>query len=382
MVDSTDKMQHFSSNNVETPSDEEAAPSIQRREQQLSIRTSKNHGGMNESISMEGHTIARPAATEDENNYAAIHEDRRVGAFAIAGPDFNPNEQSDDDYDEEEPSRATSLVLDSPLNNENMPISAERVDREQEAERIRQLVQQTLEREREHAQRDSVLAVAQVLTNEEEQPTESSDRENVRRIAAVTVLAMVSIVAVVLALVFRPRHTTDEDINAPTPVPSLSPTIVNSLEPSLSPTIAPTEGGFPSSPSNAAATPSAPDALLELTELLTFVSFDNGTALTTEGSPQNKAFHWLLNNTNLDSYSNERKIQRYALATLYYSTNGDFWNHDDNWLTNGYECDWHSGATGSKCSSDHVMLTLHLGRNNLVGSIPDELILLTSLGTC
>jgi hypothetical protein len=179
-------------------------------------------------------------------------------------------------------------------------------------------------------------------------------------------LAMVSIVAVALALVFRPKPT-DADTNTLAPTPSL---------PSLSPTAAPTEGRFPS----AAGTP-APNALVQLTELLTSVSFDNGTALTTAGTSQNKAFKWLLNNTSLDTYSDKRKIQRYALATLYYSTNGEKWHHNTKWLSDEEECDWYNRADGSRCSNEGTILTtLHLWSNKLFGSVPDELMLLDSLG--
>jgi hypothetical protein len=39
------------------------------------------------------------------------------------------------------------------------------------------------------------------------------------------------------------------------------------------------------------------------------VSFDGGEALETSSTPQNMALNWLVENTNLDSYSDEKKIQ-------------------------------------------------------------------------
>lgn len=77
----------------------------------------------------------------------------------------------------------------------------------------------------------------------------------------------------------------------------------------------------------------------ELIALLASVSSDGGTNLKTASTPQNKAINWLANNDNLNSYNNETKIQRYALATFYYSTGGgDAWTNDDLWLDNGEEC--------------------------------------------
>jgi hypothetical protein len=372
MADNKIDMHDSGNEHAETPVDD-APTSIPRR----GSHTSKDHCGTEESLQIISHIIP-PAVNRTENDHARVNDnERRVGAFAIAGLDSDENE-ANDEYDEEQQARGTSLVLDVPSNNENLPILAERVDPEQEAERIQHLVQQTLQRERQELQqRESVLAVAQVLADKE-QSTESNNRENVmgcckhcvdtpkkRWTAIATMLAMVSIVAVALSLVFRPKPT-DEDTNTLTPTPSL---------PSLSPTAAPSEGRFPS----AAGTP-APDALVQLTELLTSVSFDNGTALTTAGTSQNNAFKWLLNDTNLDTYSDKRKIQRYALATLYYSTNGDWWHHNTKWLSDAEECDWDSRAAGSRCSNEGTILTtLHLGSNNLFGSVPDELMLLDSL---
>jgi hypothetical protein len=108
--------------------------------------------------------------------------------------------------------------------------------------------------------------------------------------------------------------------------------------------------------------------------------FDNGTALATQGLPQNEALNWLFRNKDLDIFSNEQKIQRYSLATLYYSLNGVNWIPNTKWLSDGNECDWYSRADGSKCSSDESIMTIHLKQNNLTGAIPDELMLLTSLG--
>ena len=126
-------------------------------------------------------------------------------------------------------------------------------------------------------------------------------------------------------------------------------------------------------------TPSPPQEIpQELESLLSSVSFDNGTALQTPSTPQNDALIWLANNTNLDSYSDARKIQRYVLATLYYSTNGAQWVDNSDWLTDLDECTWYTEASRFILRESVPYSELDLSGNNLVGTIPNELALLSS----
>ena len=64
----------------------------------------------------------------------------------------------------------------------------------------------------------------------------------------------------------------------------------------------------------------------DLLNLITAASFDGGTSVRIPGTPQYKALNWLAGNVNLDTFSDERKIQRYSLATFYYSTSGEDWD--------------------------------------------------------
>ena len=72
--------------------------------------------------------------------------------------------------------------------------------------------------------------------------------------------------------------------------------------------------------------------LQQLIDLLSSSCFDGGTALKTQGIPRNEALKWLGKNTNLSAYSNSQRVQRYSLATIYYSMNGDRWENNTNWL--------------------------------------------------
>ena len=89
---------------------------------------------------------------------------------------------------------------------------------------------------------------------------------------------------------------------------------------------------------------------ISLMELIVSSSPDHGKALGEDLlSPQYRAFAWLQNNEGLSNFTNERKLQRYALATLYYSTSGFNWTRKDGWLSNENECNWEF-----RCDSDPV----------------------------
>jgi hypothetical protein len=117
-----------------------------------------------------------------------------------------------------------------------------------------------------------------------------------------------------------------------------------------------------------------------LTALLSTVSLDGGAALRTKSTPQNAALNWLVGNSNLDEYSDERRIQRYVLATFFYSTNGGNWDNNAGWLSDTDECGWYNEAEGPFCWNG-VVLEFDLFQNSLDGTIPEELALLSnSLG--
>jgi hypothetical protein len=90
--------------------------------------------------------------------------------------------------------------------------------------------------------------------------------------------------------------------------------------------------------------------------------------------------NWLANNINFNKFSDKRKIQRYTLGVLYYSTNGTNWSNNNGWLTDKNECNWWNGADGLFCDENGAIFELDLydgSGNNLVGTIPMELTLLS-----
>ena len=173
---------------------------------------------------------------------------------------------------------------------------------------------------------------------------------------------------------------TQETTNAPSallgPFPvSLSPSSTQLPSPlTLEPTI--------TASSNMPAETIPPTPMDDATTLFNFLalnSFDNGASLNQTGSPQNQAFDWMLGDPGLVGYSGNRILQRYALATFYYSTSGDSWGQNNLWLSSQDECTWFSrSASFSVCESDEYV-TLELDVNDLDGTVPNEIALLTKL---
>jgi hypothetical protein len=242
------------------------------------------------------------------------------GAFRVAGID------GEDEIDDDTEDIVTETTIESGIADPNNPVSAEVVDEDEENRRIRQQIDHEVaaQRERERMEQEGEIPEAVIVT--------FSTR--LKFWSSVTMILLVS-VAVVLATVL-PQVLEDP-------------------------------------------TPSSPQEILkELKSLLISKAFDNGEALQKQSTPQNKALNWLANNKNLDSYPAAKKIQRYALATLFFSTSGTSWNDNSTWMSDDDECGWSKQIT-CPCENGSVE-KLSLSYNNLVGKIQIELALLSKLG--
>lgn len=136
---------------------------------------------------------------------------------------------------------------------------------------------------------------------------------------------------------------------------------------------------------------SAPTARGDL-ELEYFANFalppSTRSALVRTNSPQSKALRWLRNNTFLEDYTLSRRLQRFALATFYFSTGGERrWTNKNAWLSDDDECTWFTTGSDEDTSAISMIcddLTgdirrLQLAQNDLRGTLPLEVSLLTSL---
>eukprot|EP00977_Amphora_coffeiformis_P016703 scaffold5237_cov179-Amphora_coffeaeformis.AAC.16 len=169
-----------------------------------------------------------------------------------------------------------------------------------------------------------------------------------------------------------PAPTVSREQVTPTAFPTKAhtnvPTVLASSEPSQKPTIPPTM-----------APTLSPTALEEaiLSALSTLDSFNPGL-LSIPSSPQNLAYDFLLKTTQLNIHTPARIIQRYVMAVFYYATNGAGWERNAGWLDDGDECQWYSKVL-APCTSGGQLVRLNLPNNNLIGELPNELGLLSSI---
>ena len=71
----------------------------------------------------------------------------------------------------------------------------------------------------------------------------------------------------------------------------------------------------------------------------------------------------------LKNYTDHRKMQRFALATQYYATNGDEWLRKRSWLDYTIsECSWEA----IYCNSENQLVLQEFANNNMQGSPPNE----------
>ena len=105
---------------------------------------------------------------------------------------------------------------------------------------------------------------------------------------------------------------------------------------------------------------------------------DDSAGLT----PQKKAFYWLAA-SDLTQFDHTRSVQRYAMACLYYATNtvpNPYiekpmpWVSAYKWLSESHVCEW----KGVICNSANKIEGINMERNNLSGSLPQEIAMIAS----
>ena len=129
--------------------------------------------------------------------------------------------------------------------------------------------------------------------------------------------------------------------------------------------------------------------------VLTYVSEKSVASIQNKvsNSASYQAFQWIVEEDLLIKrlYDEERSqgfqervLQRYSLATVWYSMNGPTtWIHTDGWMTDTNECDWYTAREDGvpTCTAKNdLYYGLELQFNNITGSIPDDIFLLRDIG--
>jgi hypothetical protein len=114
------------------------------------------------------------------------------------------------------------------------------------------------------------------------------------------------------------------------------------------------------------------------------------TSFVKSTSAQSRALDWMLSS---DPYTlpleDDRLVQRFALATLWYSTNSapsyideTNWWDQGGWLAPVNECEWDEFGDGKKdliCNTNNELIAIKLSDDDLSGHLPAELGLLSQL---
>ncbi|CAB9496756.1 Leucine rich repeat N-terminal domain [Seminavis robusta] len=88
------------------------------------------------------------------------------------------------------------------------------------------------------------------------------------------------------------------------------------------------------------------------------------------------ANEWMQDDPNLETYSEDRLLQRFTLACFWYATNREnTWKRTDQWMSHSVsECDWYTVHPNKTiCDENNVFRILNLTGNALKGTIPEAL---------
>jgi len=124
------------------------------------------------------------------------------------------------------------------------------------------------------------------------------------------------------------------------------------------PTTAPPTGPLTSPPSTSPPTspPTDTPTLFSLDRSSVIALIQSRLPSTTFDNPesaQSQALEWVLNDElSKSGISADQIVQRFALATLYFSTDGTFWSGSTKWLEPVDECTW---AESSNQSGEHII---------------------------
>mmetsp|Transcript_28612 Transcript_28612/g.34917 ORF Transcript_28612/g.34917 Transcript_28612/m.34917 type:complete len:477 (+) Transcript_28612:110-1540(+) len=158
-------------------------------------------------------------------------------------------------------------------------------------------------------------------------------------------------------------QSTHFPLSHPSDVPSTYPTYV----PSVIPTI---------------------DWTLTLSSALKiFAPISSEESLKDKTTPQYLAMDWIVNRdgANMTLREVDKIIERYALAVFYYSTQGESWKHQYNFLSDKDVCEWkgydpfNDWSGVQNCNERGKVISIEFFFENITGTIPSELGSLTEL---
>jgi Leucine-rich repeat (LRR) protein len=215
-------------------------------------------------------------------------------------------------------------------------------------------------------------------------PYRKKKRRVKRRVGIYFIGLAVGLLMALLVVVMVRTTSTDRRRDAAEIVPDRRFTLPPTVSPVAAATLAPTvyKSPLPTAvPSGAPSLDPIQRARREQgQQLLTAVDDSLVAAWELPSSPPAQALAWWISDAAWDSYTDERKLQRYALAVLYFGTQGDdHWTTATGWLSDEDECTWFTSSASQVCNPQGRLQVLHLDENGLAGTLPPEVGLLTDL---
>ena len=180
------------------------------------------------------------------------------------------------------------------------------------------------------------------------------------------------------------QFPTDMPSDHPSQVPSVRPSWAPTNDPSSRPSALPSSRPSSLPSSSPSQFPSAFPTinLLSPEEFLLTLPVETRQRIEVNATAQQLAYEWLEISNAYDIYGVDRLTTRFALATFFYATNGVNWLVSTDWLRGEIsECEWYSDEDDQSevCDDQENLLRLRLIENNLDGSIPQEISLLSTL---
>ncbi|KAG7359852.1 leucine rich repeat LRR-containing protein [Nitzschia inconspicua] len=165
--------------------------------------------------------------------------------------------------------------------------------------------------------------------------------------------------------------------SAPSIAPEMSVNISSTFSPTSSPTDSSTDSptdSFTDSPTDLPTmipVTSSPTSALAITTLEPVVA--NPSLLLDTTTSEGRAYAAVVAENLTDP---KEILQRYSLLTFFFSSQGSDWVQKDGWNTPGSDpCEWF----GAGCNSNGEVTVLNLSNNRLIGSLPHDICLLTSM---
>ena len=296
-------------------------------------------------------TSPPPVQEESSTVVSSLSEGVHPGAVAVGG---RQGAEADDDYTVTQEESVSPALRSRRNTNEEIPIAAELSPEENENSNA--------------ADRRRMVDDAPLVTAEPTEPRVEDEDEkeprvwiSKRRLKCILVAFILFVVGIVVAVVLL---VSDDDGSNPANTDTGNPDDDNDSGSRSNATPAPT-----SSPSVSPAPTSLFDRMFDL------LSAYSGEAVLLETTtPQYQALQWVLGDVQAGDWSDDVILERYALASLFHSTEGGRWLDITEFVVPLSYCDW--GGVGCK---DGLLTSVTLPSQNLLGTLPPEIGVLTSL---